>query len=279
MERVARTYRKSEGDVASMIRTILQSEEFWSREHFQAKFKTPQEFVISALRVTGAEVEDTGQVRSWLSRMGQPLYHCDDPTGWYDTAEAWLDPGVMAQRWEFALALAEDRLDGVRVPRSFHSSLPTEGSPLQWMRAMTQRILPAGASSRTYAMLYDVIGEHAASGSPIDYGALGPEVAARQDRTAVLVMTEFGRTAAQNGSNGTDHGHGSGMLLFGGGALGGKVHGDWKGLAPEQLYEGRDLPVTTDFRDVLAEVLRELFEFKPPRDFFPDHSPRRLRLF
>ena len=100
-----------------------------------------------------------------------------------------------------------------------------------------------------------------------------------REQTAVLVMTEFGRTAAQNGSNGTDHGHGGGMLLFGGGVKGGKVHGEWRGLAPENLYQGRDLPVTTDFRDVFAEVLRQLFGFKPPRDFFPDHPAKRLRLF
>lgn len=101
----------------------------------------------------------------------------------------------------------------------------------------------------------------------------------RREQTAVLVMTEFGRTAAQNGSNGTDHGHGGGMLLLGGGVRGGKVHGEWRGLAPENLYQGRDLPVTTDFRDVFAEVLRQLFDFKPPRGFFPDHSSKRLRLF
>jgi uncharacterized protein (DUF1501 family) len=68
------------------------------------------------------------------------------------------------------------------------------------------------------------------------------------------VMSEFGRTARENGNRGTDHGHGNAMWLLGGKVQGGKVAGEWKGLADAQLNEGRDLPVTTDFRQVLAHV-------------------------
>lgn len=74
------------------------------------------------------------------------------------------------------------------------------------------------------------------------------------DRALVLVVTEFGRTVRQNGTGGTDHGHGGVMLAFGANVLGKKVYGTWPGLAPEQLFQGRDLAVTTDFRDVFAEV-------------------------
>lgn len=81
---------------------------------------------------------------------------------------------------------------------------------------------------------------------------LGP----RADDTLTLVMTEFGRTAQENGNRGTDHGHGGVMMLLGAGVRGGRVHGRWPGLAPEALYEGRDLAVTTDYRQVLAEALR-----------------------
>lgn len=72
--------------------------------------------------------------------------------------------------------------------------------------------------------------------------------------TTVIVMSEFGRTARQNGNGGTDHGHGNVMWLMGGGVAGGKVYGDWQGVADGALHEGRDLPVTTDFRSVLAQV-------------------------
>ncbi|WP_426319098.1 DUF1501 domain-containing protein [Pseudoduganella sp. R-43] len=74
------------------------------------------------------------------------------------------------------------------------------------------------------------------------------------DDTVIVVMSEFGRTARENGNRGTDHGHGNAMWLLGGKLQGGKVAGEWKGLAEAQLNEGRDLPVTTDFRHVLAHV-------------------------
>jgi uncharacterized protein (DUF1501 family) len=71
----------------------------------------------------------------------------------------------------------------------------------------------------------------------------------------VVTMSEFGRTAKENGNRGTDHGHANVMFAMGGSVRGGKVYGDWPGLAKEQLYEARDLNLTTDFRDVLGEVV------------------------
>lgn len=76
----------------------------------------------------------------------------------------------------------------------------------------------------------------------------------RMEDVVVLTMSEFGRTVAENGSAGTDHGHANCMLLMGGAVDGGKVHGEWPGLEPEQRYQGRDLALTTDFRAVFAEV-------------------------
>ena len=78
----------------------------------------------------------------------------------------------------------------------------------------------------------------------------------RMSDVVVLTMSEFGRAVAENGNRGTDHGHGNAMMVIGGGVRGGKVYGKWPGLAREQRYEGRDLAVTTDFRDVFAEVVR-----------------------
>ena len=78
----------------------------------------------------------------------------------------------------------------------------------------------------------------------------------RMADVVILTMSEFGRAVAENGNRGTDHGHGNAMMVIGGGVRGGKVYGRWPGLAPEQRYEGRDLAVTTDFRNVFAEVVR-----------------------
>ncbi len=78
-------------------------------------------------------------------------------------------------------------------------------------------------------------------------------------RTTVLVMSEFGRTVAENGNGGTDHGHGNVMWLLGGGIRGGRVHGRWPGLEPEALFEQRDLAITTDYRDVLWQAMQYRF--------------------
>lgn len=77
------------------------------------------------------------------------------------------------------------------------------------------------------------------------------------DDTVVVVMSEFGRTARENGNGGTDHGHGNAMWVMGGKVRGGRVYGDWEGVGDAKLNEGRDLPVFTDFRSVLAQISEE----------------------
>jgi len=73
--------------------------------------------------------------------------------------------------------------------------------------------------------------------------------------TVILTMSEFGRAVTENGSRGTDHGHGNAMFVIGGAVKGGQVYGKWPGLSVNDRFEGRDLAVTTDFRDVFAEVV------------------------
>jgi len=100
------------------------------------------------------------------------------------------------------------------------------------------------------------------------YADLGP----RGDDVVLVTLTEFGRTVRENGNRGTDHGHGSAALVLGGGARGGRVHGRWPGLAPSDLYEGRDLAVTTDFRDVLGELLTRHLGARDLASVFPGHA-------
>ncbi len=91
----------------------------------------------------------------------------------------------------------------------------------------------------------------------------------RMGDVVILTMSEFGRTVAENGNRGTDHGHATAMLLLGGGVRGGKVYGRWPGLARERLYEGRDLAVTTDFRALFAEVAGRQLGIARPATLFP----------
>ncbi len=86
-------------------------------------------------------------------------------------------------------------------------------------------------------------------------GAFCTDLGDRMEDVLVLTMSEFGRTARENGNAGTDHGHANCLFAIGGGVRGGAIYGRWPGLEPEQLYEGRDLALTSDFRDVFAEVL------------------------
>jgi uncharacterized protein (DUF1501 family) len=89
--------------------------------------------------------------------------------------------------------------------------------------------------------------------------ALASNLGERLKDTSILVMSEFGRTVRQNGNNGTDHGHGNVAFVLGGGIAGGQVLGQWPGLERSALYENRDLAITTDFRDVIAELLEQRF--------------------
>jgi len=85
--------------------------------------------------------------------------------------------------------------------------------------------------------------------------AFARDMGDRMEDIVLVTMSEFGRTAREDGNAGTDHGHGNVMMVLGGPVRGGNVYGRWPGLEPEQLYEKRDLAVTTDFRDVLAELV------------------------
>lgn len=98
------------------------------------------------------------------------------------------------------------------------------------------------------------------------------DVADHTSQLSIVVMSEFGRRLQENGGLGTDHGHGSVMWLLGGGVRGGKVHGTWSGLQPEQLVGPGDLAVTTDYRDVLGEVLLKRLKNPNLTDVFPNHD-------
>ena len=99
----------------------------------------------------------------------------------------------------------------------------------------------------------------------------------RMSDVAVVTMSEFGRTARENGNRGTDHGHANVMFVMGGDVRGGKVYGDWPGLAEEQLYEGRDLALTTDFRDVLGELVSKHLGNPNLKAVFPGYQDAKFR--
>jgi uncharacterized protein (DUF1800 family) len=115
VERMAKTFQSSDGDVRAVLKTMIYSPEFWSRDAFRAKIKTPFELVVSATRAVGADVSIPLPLVMWVARIGQPLYQCQPPTGYSDKAEAWVNTGALLNRLNFSLALASNRLRGSRT--------------------------------------------------------------------------------------------------------------------------------------------------------------------
>ena len=107
--------------------------------------------------------------------------------------------------------------------------------------------------------------------------AFAVDLGEKMDDVVVLTMSEFGRTAKENGSRGTDHGHGNVMLAFGNAVRGGKLYGDWKGLRKQDLNEERDIAVTTDFRDIFAEAAAKQLGVRNIRNLFPNFAADRSR--
>jgi uncharacterized protein (DUF1501 family) len=102
--------------------------------------------------------------------------------------------------------------------------------------------------------------------------ALCLDLGTRMDDVIVLTMSEFGRTVRENGNRGTDHGHANAMFVLGNDVRGGKVYGQWPGLKSDQLYEGRDLALTTDFRDVFGEIAARHLGSSNLQTVFPGYA-------
>lgn len=113
--RMAETFLNSDGDIKAVMHTMIFSPEFWSREAYHAKIKTPFELVVSAARALGTDVDMPLPLVAWVGRIGEPLYQCQPPTGYSDKADAWVNTGALLNRLNFSLALAGNRMRGSRT--------------------------------------------------------------------------------------------------------------------------------------------------------------------
>jgi uncharacterized protein (DUF1800 family) len=114
VERMAQSFTATDGDIRSVVRTLVYSPEFWARSNYRAKIKRPFELVVSTARALDAQVDVPLPLVTWSGRIGEPLYQCQPPTGYSDKAEAWVNTGALLNRLNFALSLAGGRLRGVR---------------------------------------------------------------------------------------------------------------------------------------------------------------------
>jgi uncharacterized protein (DUF1800 family) len=146
VDRAAARFRATGGDLREVTRTILTSPEFLSADAHHAKIKTPFEFVVSAVRATGLEVRDARPLVAAMRDLGMPLYFCQPPTGYQDSASAWVNTGALLDRMNLALALASGQLPGIGGARG------TELTPRD-PEAAIDRLLGVEVSDTTRATI------------------------------------------------------------------------------------------------------------------------------
>ncbi|MEO5823557.1 MAG: DUF1800 domain-containing protein [Vicinamibacteraceae bacterium] len=165
--RAAATFTSSRGDLRAVVRTILTSPEFLGVEARRAKVKTPFEFAMSALRMTRADVTDASPIVQQLRTLGMPLYFAQPPTGYADTAVAWVNTGALVNRMNFAVDLTANRLRGVRVDLAELTGTTDADAAKAWATAHLLRGQASDATAATLARGTDLASVAALSlGSP-----------------------------------------------------------------------------------------------------------------
>lgn len=114
VDRMAQSYLSSDGDIKQVLRTMVHSQEFWSRANYRTKVKTPLEFVASAFRATDTNPSNPGALVGTLARMGEPLYQMQPPTGYPMTADHWMNSAALVDRLNFSMSLATSKLGGMK---------------------------------------------------------------------------------------------------------------------------------------------------------------------
>jgi uncharacterized protein (DUF1800 family) len=164
VERAAKTFRDTDGDIRRVVATIITSPEFFSAEAYRAKIKTPLEIVASSVRAVDGDVQAPGAPGSQqpggglalaqqVNKLGEPLYQQQPPTGYPDVAEAWVNTGALLNRMNFALGLTANRVPGVRVDLSRAVGSADRRKPEQVLDALLRAVLQGQATSQTRSVL------------------------------------------------------------------------------------------------------------------------------
>jgi uncharacterized protein (DUF1800 family) len=133
VDRMAKSYLSSSGDISVVLKTLFHSPEFWSTSVYRAKVKTPLEYVVSALRASDANIGNLRPISNAMREMGMPLYGCVPPTGYKWDAADWVSTGALVNRMNFALTLASNRLPGLTA--SWNSPVDSTGGSMLAMSA------------------------------------------------------------------------------------------------------------------------------------------------
>ncbi len=151
VDRMAKTFQKKKGDIREVLTTLFRSPEFWDDSAYRAKVKTPLEFVASAVRATGADVDDAMPLARQIANMGMPLYGAQPPTGYSMKADAWVSSSELLNRMNFALALTSGKIRDVKVDAAqLAGGPPAPQDPSLALSALEAKLLTADVSRQTH---------------------------------------------------------------------------------------------------------------------------------
>jgi len=174
VDRMTQTFLKKDGNIREVLKTMLESPEFWAPDAYRAKVKTPLEFVVSALRASGAEVTDAMPIARQLQNMGMPLYGMQPPTGYSMKADAWVNSSALLGRMNFALALTSGKVKGVQVD-SEHAAGQND-NPQQALATLETSLLAGDVSKQTHDVISARLQDSKISRRKLDDPARPPNI-------------------------------------------------------------------------------------------------------
>jgi uncharacterized protein (DUF1800 family) len=166
VERMAKTFEKKKGDIREVLTTLFHSPEFWDESAYRSKVKTPLEFVASAVRATGAEVDDAMPLARQINNMGMPLYGAQPPTGYSMKAETWVSSSALLTRMNFALAFTAGKIRGVKLDAAQLAGVPQSGEATLALSAMEAKLLADDVSRQTHESIVAQIAPPAKTAAP-----------------------------------------------------------------------------------------------------------------
>ena len=176
IDSMAKTFEKKKGDIREVLTTLFRSPEFWAVDSYRSKVKTPFEFVVSAVRATGAEVNDAMPLAHQIATMGMPLYGAQPPTGYSMKADTWVSASSLLNRMNFALGLTGGKVRGVKMDAlQLAGGPPMPADATVALSTMEAKLLATDVSKQTHDSIMSQLGGSAQNGLPEQQTNTGPQ--------------------------------------------------------------------------------------------------------
>ena len=175
VDRMAKTFQKTKGDIRDVLTTLFHSPEFWADGTYRAKVKTPLEFVASAVRATGADVDDAFPLTRQIANLGMPLYSAQPPTGYSMKADVWVSSAALLGRMNFALGMTSGKIRGVKVDAmQLAGGPPPPADATMALSALEAKLLAGDVSKQTHDSIIAQIEAPAKNAAPQGQEKKGP---------------------------------------------------------------------------------------------------------